>query len=105
MTPTPAVSSDTARLAEMLGRLSADMGRDAEGRATGARLTLKLKPNKTNQAGETTQVKTFIVDTDSDALSAGKAIRQMLNGDAANERDDKVPLFRNPATGKLVTYN
>lgn len=51
------------------GRITADMGRDTEGRTTGAQLSLKLKPHKTNQTGEVMQVKTFIIDTNPEALS------------------------------------
>lgn len=36
------------------GRVTVDVGRDSDGRKTGGRLTLRLKPNKMNQAGETT---------------------------------------------------
>lgn len=51
-----------------------------------------------------TQVKTFIIDTNREALSAGEAIRQMLNGDSVTNRDEQVPLFNNPTTGREVTY-
>lgn len=73
------------------------------------RLTLRMKPNKTNPTAETAQEKTFPIqrplpggDPASTPLSSGAALADMLAGDptAAGLDEATVPLFRDPRPGK-----
>lgn len=67
----------------------------------------RLKPSKTDQAGETRFEETFLVDHDPNVISAGAAISAMLHKRAYS--DDwghvNIPLFLDPDTGKEVTIN
>lgn len=79
------------------------MSRYTNGKATGARLRIILKPNKTNKAGEVVQ-KTFIIDSRKDYTSGGEAIRVMLIVDDKTEDLQLVTLLRNQKTNREETH-
>lgn len=87
------------------GRLSFEDQKDRSGRTIGKRVVIILKPTKTDQTGEMGLVKSFIIDDDPLALSAGHAIVEMLRGDdlAPGSLED-LPLLRNHITGREVSY-
>jgi len=62
------------------------MFKDGRDKEIGIGFVLNLKPVK------------------NDALSAGKALRDMLKHDPVPGDQTKIPLFRNPNTGKELTY-
>ena len=68
------------------------------------RVSLSLKPGKTDPAGKEHWVKTFRLDPDPEALSAGAAVCSMLSKDPVRGDPTLIPLFRNPATGEEITY-
>lgn len=90
---------DTYRL-----RVFADVGRDVDGKAIGARICLRLNPTKNYPTGTRGTLKTFIIDDDPRSLSAGRVIRDMLVGDPAGGDLHQVPLFRDTGTGKELSY-
>lgn len=68
------------------------------------RMTMALKPHKTDQTGEKRFVKSFVVLEDPLVLSAGDAIHSMLRHDPVAGDQTNVPLFRDPHTGREITY-
>ena len=86
------------------GRVAVDRARDDYGRTIGVRLILTLKPNKTNQSGEEVQTKSFMIDENPGAISAGKALKDMISGDDHRGDPAQTPLFRDPRTGRELTY-
>lgn len=68
------------------------------------RVSLELKPTKTDQAGEKGFIKTLIVDDDADSLSAGYAILQMLASDKVGGDQTSIPLFRDKRSGEEISY-
>ncbi len=74
------------------------------GRVLGARLSLRVKPTKNDPTGERRIVKGFILDERDSSLSAARAIRDMLAGDPVAGDQERVPLFRDPHTGRELTY-
>lgn len=76
------------------------IARDSSGRVIGFGLTLRLRPTKTDMAGKSGAVRTFVLDDEPHALSAAAAIRQMLAHDPSAGAVEKIPLFRDVETGK-----
>ena len=70
------------------------------------RMLLHYPPGKVDAPGAQGPTKTVLVDSDPDALSCGAAIARMLAGDplCPGEEATSVPLFRDPVTGKEMTY-
>lgn len=70
------------------------------------RLIVRLKPTKTDPTGEEHWEMSFRIDRDPDSLSAGAAIAAMLSGDdnSPDAHLDDIPLFRDPSTGREVSY-
>ena len=66
------------------------------------RITLRMKPDKTHTVGDVVQEKTFPVDQDPFALSAGAAQAAMLAGDPLGPDEDPefAPFFRDPRPGR-----
>jgi hypothetical protein len=80
-----------------------------EGAASDApryRSVIQLVPGtKTDQTGEKHFTRSSLVDLAPDSLSAGAAVARMLAGDPVLRLDPaQVPLFRDPATGRELTY-
>ncbi len=69
------------------------------------RISLHLKPTKTDPTGKEKWVKTFRVDDDPTSISAGYAILLLLAEDPAPGDPTSIPLFLNPQTGLEITYN
>lgn len=63
-----------------------------------------LKPSKSDVAGASGAVRTFVLDLEPGALSAAAAIREMLRNDPTRGNPEKVPLFRDPETKAELTY-
>lgn len=63
-----------------------------------------MKPSKTDPSGEQAFKKTFLVDPDKKAVSAGLAITTILHTRGIKEGGPvtKLPLFLDPETGKEV---
>lgn len=87
------------------GHLSFEDQKTHLGRTIGTRVVILLKSTKTDQTGEMGLVKSFIIDDDPSALSAGHDIIAMLRGDdlVPGSLED-LPLFRNHITGREVSY-
>lgn len=86
------------------GRVSVGIAHDTGGRVIGAGLTLRLKPTKTDMAGESGAVRTFVLDEDPHALSAAAAIKMMLANDPTDGDKEHVPLLRDTDTGGELAY-
>jgi hypothetical protein len=90
------------------GRLTLDTVCDADGAPTSRRrLTLALKPTKTDPTGERGFEKTFIIDHDPHALSAGAALSDMLTNSPLRGSSlplEDIPLFYDPRTKKELSY-
>ena len=71
------------------------------------RASIRLPPGKTDAPGEQGVTKTALVDANERALSCGTALAHMLLGDplAPGEERELTPLFRDPATGKEISYS
>jgi len=85
-------------------RISAKMIYSSTGKQLGVGLALKVKPLKADQRNERIVVKEFLIDQSEGALSAGAAIFDMIKGDETVGNPDFVPLFRDPETGREITY-
>lgn len=68
------------------------------------RYVLTMKHTKTDPSGSKEFVKTFIVDRDPEELSAGAALENMLLYDPTLENPDQTHLFRDPTSGKEISY-
>lgn len=79
------------------------MARDAGSRILCAGLTLRLKPIKTDVAGDSGAVRTFVMDVQPNALSAAAAIKDMLAHDPTEVEAEHAMLFRDPETGRKIT--
>jgi len=86
------------------GRIRVEMLHNARGKQLGIALVLTLKPLKNDRHNTRIKKKEFLIDQRADALSAGTAIYEMIKVDEVTGDPRKVPLFRNPATGKEITY-
>jgi hypothetical protein len=89
-----------------IGRVSVEMVRDGAGRAVAKRVSLRLKPGKTDPEGKHHFVKTCLVDEHEDSLSFGAALVDLIRGLVFPPGVDlaQVPLFLDPATGRELTY-
>lgn len=70
----------------------------------GAGIQVNLKPTKTDVAGASGAVRTYVLDLDPQALSAAAAIREMLRNDPTCGSPEDTPLFRDPQTGGELAY-
>lgn len=69
------------------------------------RFKLELKPTKTGQEGPNGFVKTFIVDHETEALSAGAGLESTIAQDPVDRNIEKILLFRDSYSGAEITYN
>ncbi len=65
---------------------------------------IQLKPTKNYLFKEIGTVEGFILDEDDHSRSAASGIHDILQGDPADGDQIVVPLFRNPRTAELITY-
>ena len=84
------------------GRVGVDIVKDLQDSRNRVRISLAVKPTKTDVGGESGFVKTFILDDDPTSLSAAAAVFEMLKRDPDGDHISKVPLFLDPATRKEV---
>lgn len=70
-----------------------------QGTAAGLRLTLSLKPTKTDRAGTGGWSMVFRKDHTNGAISVGVDLVDKIKGDPASASDAETPLLRNPETG------
>lgn len=87
-----------------LGRLSWEHVDAISNAGYGTWLRWRLKPSKTDQAGENRHEKTFLVDESVGGLSAGKAIKDMLSRRTTPARKplESLPIFSYAEDGSEV---
>lgn len=86
------------------GWLKIEVLRDEYGTRKVVKLVLAQKPSNTDQEGGRKFETGFVIDQESQSLSAGKALWDMLRKDQEVGRPEDTPLFRKHRRGEKVTY-
>lgn len=86
------------------GRIKVGIARGTDGRPIGASITLMMKPTKTDRSVEKGLCRLFILDEDEAALSAARAMREMLRGDPPAGCPEDISLLIDPRGGKELRY-
>ena len=86
------------------GRLRVVAARDASGRAIGKTLVFANKPSKINPDGAKRDETYYPIDRTPGAVNAAAAVEAMLRGDPWDGALEDAPVFRDPATGREITY-
>lgn len=86
------------------GRLRIEMMKDKKGNNEEVKLVLVQKQSKNVAAGESGFEKGFIIDRNPEALSAGKALWDVLSMDPDTEELESTPVFSDQTTGNEIYY-